>query len=207
MFTISLSLSSHHSDNSNHKLDVHWNKTHVFWEFISQRPETETGRWILPAEEVKAKCPKNNLETKGNVKIWCFSPSSDLLCRFSFGLLKISRIILADFRAVIKSVEIWLKREIEWLDWRQEKRGEIDRNFQRFTLRHFYIPQGRGDQKQHRQNETFNVQLTNITRQSTGSRLLVQCTFVCGRRDSQDWITKCTWWQNCHSLGSYWIGF
>ena len=88
---------------------------------------------------------------------------------FSFGMLKISWIILADFRAVIKSVEIWLKREIEWLDWRQEKRGEIDRNFQRFTLRHFYIPQGRGDQKQHRQNETFNVQLTNITRQSTGS--------------------------------------
>lgn len=121
--------------------------------------------------------PKNNLETKENVKIWSCSPSSDLLSRFSFGLLKISRIILADFRAVIKSVEIWLKREIEWLDWRQEKRGEIDRNFQRFTLRHFYIPQGRGDQKQHRRDETFTVQLTNITRQS-----MLDFLWVCGRR-------------------------
>ena len=69
-----------------------------------------------------------------------------------------------------------------------EKRGEIDRNFQRFTLRHFYIPQGRGDQKQHRQNETFNVQLTNITRQSTGSWLLVHLFVVGGtlRIESQN---------------------
>ena len=55
MFALSLFfLPAHHSDNSDHKLDAHWNKTHVFWEFISKEPETETGRRILQAEEVKA---------------------------------------------------------------------------------------------------------------------------------------------------------